>query len=133
MIVTRLSQACMCAASVVALTSCGLFSSKPAPTSAAHGSQEFDPYANTWKPADRAVVPPPSEPNALLAENKAEAARQNSTLNKAGRAVGNTATAVGQAVKKPLEWLPFGKKAEAPVEEVKPAVPVTATSAAKPQ
>lgn len=121
---------------VVSLTSCGLFGPKPAPvTSAAQGAQEFDPYTNAWKPANRIVVPGPSQPNAALAQQREEAARENSALEKAGRA----ASAVGRAVKKPLEWLPGGKKKEEPAmitppteEELKTALPAIPVTPAKP-
>lgn len=118
------------------LTSCGLFGPKPAPvTSAAQGAQEFDPYTNAWKPANRIVVPGPSQPNAALAQKREEAARENSVLGKAERA----ASTVGRAVKKPLEWLPGGKKEEAPAmltppteEELKTALPAIPMNQAKP-
>ena len=103
------------------LSACG---SKPTPAPVATGPQEFDPYSNSWRASNRIVTPPPSQPNQALAEQQEAAAREDSTLNRAGRAVGSTADAVGRAVKKPLEWLPFGKKEEAPAEEVQPAVPV---------
>ena len=128
------------AALAASLTSCGLFGPKPAPvTSAAQGAQEFDPYTNAWKPANRIVTPGPSQPNAALAQRKADSARENSALGKAGRAVSTTASAVGRAVTKPLEWLPGGKKEEAPAmltppteEELKTALPAIPMTPAKP-
>lgn len=117
-------KALACGALALCLSSCGLFSSKPKPVaSGPAGPLEFDSFSNSWKPSTQVVTPPPSEPNATLAEQQAAAKREDSTLKKAGRAVGNTAGAVGRAVKKPLGWLPFGKKDEAPAEEVQPAVP----------
>jgi hypothetical protein len=126
MISIRLSQLLACATLIGALSSCGMFGSGSSQANTAPSAQEFDPFSNSWKPAGQIVTPPPSEPNAALAEQKAEQERQSSALNKVGRAVGNTASAAGRVVKKPLEWLPFGKKDEAPVEEVKPAAPAKA-------
>lgn len=124
---------------VLCLTSCGLFGPKTAPaTYANQGAQEFDPYTNAWKPATRIVVPGPSQPNAALAQQKADTAKDNNPLTKAGRAVGNTASAVGRAVSKPLEWLPGGKKEEGPAmltppteEELKTALPAIPMTPAK--
>lgn len=110
-----------CGTLALGLSSCGLFSSKQQPVGVAE-QQQFDPFSNTWKPSTQVITPPPSEPNATLAEQQAAAKREAGALKKAGRAVGNTAGAVGRAVKKPLSWLPFGKKDEVPIEEVQPAV-----------
>lgn len=119
----RLLQVLACATVAGALSSCGMFGSGSSQHAAATGTQEFDPFSNSWKPAGQIVTPPPSEPNAALAEQKEASKRENSTISKVGRAVGNTASATGRVLKKPLEWLPFGKKDEEPVEEVKPAAP----------
>ncbi len=104
-----------------------MFSQKTAHIAPA-GQQEFDPYSNTWRPSGQVVTPPPSQPNAQLAEREAEARREDSALNKAGRAMSNTAGAMGRAVKKPLDWLPFGKKDEPAVEGAAP-MPPAATAA----
>jgi hypothetical protein len=98
-----------------------MFGSKPSQPVASTTANEFDPYAHTWKASERVVTPPPSQPNAALAAQDAAAKQENSTLNKAGRMVASTASAVGRVAKKPLEWLPFGKKDEAPVGDGKPA------------
>lgn len=97
----------------VLLSSCG---SRPAAAPVAAGPQEFDPYTNSWRASNRVVTAPPSQPNLALAAQQEEAAREDNALNRAGRAVSS-------AVKKPLQWLPFGKKDEVPDEEVLPAVP----------
>jgi hypothetical protein len=96
-----------------------MFGSKPSGpmVSQSGSSQEFDPYSNSWRSTQRVVTPPPSQPNAALAEQQAATKREDGALNKAGKAMSNTASAVGRAVKKPLEWLPFGKKDEAPAVE----------------
>jgi hypothetical protein len=93
-----------------------MFSSKPSETMVSRNasSQEFDPYSNTWRSTERVVTPPPSQPNAALAEQQAAAKREDGALSKAGKAMSNTASAVGRAVKKPLGWLPFGKKDDVP-------------------
>ncbi len=112
MILKRVSLALICAASAAALTSCGMFGSKPAPAPSYAGGQEFDPYTNSWKPAQRVAVGT-SQPNAMLAQRAEEQKRENTFIKKTGRAVNNTATAAGNAVKKPLKWIPFvGKKGE---------------------
>lgn len=119
----RFLQIIVCGSVAFSLSSCGLFSSRSSEAAVtAPGALEFDHYSNTWKPSTRVVTPPPSQPNQALAEQEEAAKRENSTLNKAGRAVTNTAGAVGRAVKKPFGWLPFGKKDEAPAEVVQPAV-----------
>lgn len=120
MIVKRSLTALLCLASVAALSSCGMFGSKSQPTTGAYvGGQEFDLYSNTWKPTQRVVTPSASQPNAMLAEKEAEAKRQNSLINRTSRAMNNTATAAGEAVKKPLKWIP-GMKKEQPQEKVDP-------------
>jgi hypothetical protein len=122
MIPRRLLQVLMCSSAAVALSACGMFGSKPAQPMAAAGSQEFDPFSNSWKASEKIVTPPPSEPNVALAEQQAAAKREASALNKAGRAMSSTVSVVGRAVKKPLGWLPFGKKDTATDAEAKPAV-----------
>ena len=122
MMLQRFLQISACGAVAFSLSACGLFGSRSPEPVAATGALEFDHYSNTWKPSARVVTPPPAQPNAALAAKEEADKRENSTLNKAGRAVTNTAGAVGRAVKKPLGWLPFGKKDEAPSEEVQPAV-----------
>jgi hypothetical protein len=103
-----------CSGVALGLSACGMFGEKTAHI-APSSQMEFDPYANTWRQSGRVVTPPPSQPNAALAQQQPE----ESTLDKAGRAMGETASAVGRAVKKPLEWLPFGKKeAEGPAVDV---------------
>jgi hypothetical protein len=121
MILPRLVHGLACSSAAFALSACGMFGSKPSPAVASTGAQQFDKYSSTWKPSEKIVKPPPSEPNATLAEQEAAAKRENSTLNKAGRAMSNTVGAVGRVVKKPLDWLPLGKKDTATGEE-KPAV-----------
>jgi hypothetical protein len=119
--ISRLFQTLACGTVALGLSACGMFGSKPAQPVASTGAKEFDPYAHTWKVTGRVVTPPPSEPNAALAAQDAAAKQENSTLNKAGRMVASTASAVGRVAKKPLEWLPFGKKDEAAVGDGKPA------------
>jgi hypothetical protein len=120
----RFFQTFACGGVALGLTACGMFGSKPAEVShASVGAQEFDPFANTWKTSGGAVTPPPSQPNAALAEREAAEKQENSALSKAGRAMNTTASAVGRAVKKPLGWLPFGKKDEAAVETEETARP----------
>jgi hypothetical protein len=116
MISRRLLQVLACGSVALGLSACGMFGSKPPRQVATSGAQEFDPYANTWKSTGRVVTPPPSEPNAALAMQEAAAKQENSALNKAGRAMNSTASAVTRAAKKPLEWLPFGKKDEPVVD-----------------
>jgi hypothetical protein len=120
--VRRIFSALVCSTSVVALSACGMFGSKVERPVAATGPQEFDPYSNTWTTATRVVTPPPSQPNATLAEQQAQAKRDDSMMNKASRAMSNTASSVSRAVKKPLGWLPFGKKYEGEVEKVQPEI-----------
>jgi hypothetical protein len=120
MISQRLLQTLACSTVAFGLSACGMFGSKTSQPVASTAAQEFDPYAHTWKATGRVVTPPPSQPNAALAAQDAAAKQENSTLNKAGRAVASTASAVGRVAKKPLEWLPFGKKDEAPAEDGKP-------------
>jgi hypothetical protein len=120
-----------CGAVALSLSGCGLFGSgsKAERPVAATGAQEYDPYAHTWRASNRVVTPPRSEPSTALAQQQEAAKRENSTLNKAGRAMTNTAGAVGRAVKKPLEWLPFGKKDETVPDDAKPAVATPKTAA----
>jgi hypothetical protein len=124
----RLLQIIACGAAALGLSACGMFGSKPSQSSAAANAQEFDPYARTWRASGRTITPPPSEPNAALAEREAAAKQENSAFNKAGRAMNTTASAVGRAVKKPLDWLPFGKKDEAAAEAAT-ATPAPKTAA----
>jgi hypothetical protein len=124
----RLLQIFACGAAVLGLSACGMFGSKPAESSASVSAQEFDPYARTWKASGRTITPPPSEPSAALAAREAAAKEENSAFNKAGRAMKTTASAVTGVVKKPLEWLPFGKKDEASAEGATPA-PTAKTAA----
>jgi hypothetical protein len=119
----RFSQTFACGGIALGLTACGMFGSKPAESHASVGAQEFDPFANTWKASGRTVTPPPSQPNAALAEREAAEKQENSALSKAGRAMNTTASAVSRAVKKPLGWLPFGKKDEAAAETEETARP----------
>ena len=126
MISQRFIQILACSTVAAGLSACGMFD-KPAPHVASTGTQEFDPYSHQWRSSGRVVTPPPSEPNAAIAERQALAKNEDSTLNKAGRAMSSTASAVGRAVKKPLEWMPFGKKDEAPTEEVKTTEPAKTT------
>jgi hypothetical protein len=105
-----------CSFAALSLSACGLFDSKSSSVTAT-GAQEFDPYSNSWRASHKVVTPGPSEPNAAIAEQQAAAKRDSNALAKAGRAMGNTASAVGRVVKKPLGWLPFGKKDEASVED----------------
>jgi hypothetical protein len=112
----RLLQVLACGSVAIGLSACGMFDSKPPREAVATGPQEFDPYANTWRTTQRVVTPPPSEPNRALAAQAAAEKEENSALNKAGRAMNNTASAVTRAVKKPLEWWPFGKKDEQAVD-----------------
>ena len=113
------------------LTSCGLFGSASQPTNRPQAALEFDPFTHTWKPSSHVVVPPASEPNMELAEKKAAAAKENNALNKVGRAVGNTASAAGRVVQKPLEWFAPKKEqpdqpSEAEMREALPALPAKA-------
>jgi hypothetical protein len=117
----RLLQIFACGAAALGLSACGMFGSKPSESTSAANAQEFDPYARTWRASGRTITPPPSEPNAALAEREAAAKQENSAFNKAGRAMKTTASAVGGVVKKPLDWLSFGKKDEAAAEESTPA------------
>jgi hypothetical protein len=119
----------VCSTSALALSSCGMFGSKQERPVASAGTQEFDPFSNSWTTASRVVTPPPAQPNAALAEQAAQAKREDGALNKAGRAMSSTAGAVGRVVKKPLDWLPFGKKDEAAVEEAVPATAAPKTAA----
>lgn len=112
MILKRCALSLVCISAAATLTSCGLFGgSKAQPTGAYVGGQEFDPYSNSWKPTQRVVTPPASQPNAELARRAEEQKKQDGLINKTTRAVTSTATAAGAAVKKPLKWVPFvGKK-----------------------
>lgn len=112
----RLLQVLACGSVALGLSACGMLDSKPPRHAAVSGPQEFDPYANTWRTSQRVVTPPPSEPNAALAAQAAADKEENKALNKAGRAMNSTASAVTRAVKKPLEWWPFGKKDEPVVD-----------------
>jgi hypothetical protein len=116
----RLFQISACGGLAFGLSACGMLGSKPSASQASADSQEFDPFAHTWRTSGRTVTPPPSEPNAALAEREAAEKQENSALNKAGRAMNTTASAVGRVVKKPLGWLPFGKKDDESGDEVKP-------------
>ncbi len=122
MILQRFLQILACSAVALSLSACGLFGSRSSEPVAGPGALEFDHYSNSWKPSTRVVTPPPAQPNAALVEKEEAEKRENGALKKAGRAVGNTAGAVGRVVKKPFGWLPFGKKDATTVEEVQPAV-----------
>ena len=119
---SRLVQPAVYLALAVGLSSCSMFGSKSSPTASAPvGAQEFDSYSNTWKPASRVVVPPPSEPNAEIAAQKEQLKKENSVVKKMGRGAGE----VGKTIAKPLKWVPFvgGKKGEASTDpnEVDPS------------
>lgn len=127
MTVKNCTSALFCAVAAMALTSCGTSglnlgfgssSSSPAPTYTG-GGQEFDPYSNSWRPA-RTVAVPTSQPNAYLAQKAEEQKKENSIMKKTSRAMNNTATAAGNAVKKPLKWVPFVGNKEKTQEQVDP-------------
>ncbi|MFZ4763821.1 MAG: hypothetical protein ACOYMN_02610 [Roseimicrobium sp.] len=132
MIYKDLSSFVTVVAMATTLTSCGMFGSSSRTASSATAAQEFDPFTHTWKPSSRVVVPPASQPNVEYAERKAAEEKENNTLSQVGRAVGNTASAAGRAVKKPLEWFAPSKKeepdqpSEAEMREALPALPAKA-------
>jgi hypothetical protein len=115
----RLLPVFVCSTAALGLSACGMFSAKPERPVAATSTQEFDPYSNTWATSSRVVTPPPSQPNASLAEQQAQEKKESGTLSKAGRAMSNTASAVGRAVKKPLGW--FKKKDDGTVDDAPPS------------
>ncbi|MEZ0387363.1 MAG: hypothetical protein ACAI34_09875 [Verrucomicrobium sp.] len=119
---SRLVLPAVCLVLAAGLSSCSMFGSKSSSTASAPvGAQEFDPYSNTWKPAGRVVVPPPSQPNADIAAQKEALKKENSMVKKVGRGAGE----VGKTITKPLKWIPFvgGKKGEASADpnEVDPS------------
>jgi hypothetical protein len=123
MTVKNCTPALFCALAAMALTSCGMsgfsFGSKSSTPTYSGGGQEFDPYSNSWKPAQR-VVTTTSEPNAYLAQKAEEQKKENSIMKKTSRAVSSTATATAEAVKKPLKWVPFVGGKEKSQDQVDP-------------
>lgn len=71
-------------------------------------SQEFDPHTHTWKPATHVATVAPAEPNETLAQSAQAKKKENSVINKVGRA----GSSVGNTLKKPFGWLPWNKKSD---------------------
>jgi len=99
MISARLSRLALGLTVAAVVSSCSMFSSSEPRQSA--GQQEFDPMTNTWQPSTRVVAVQPGQPATPMTPASAAEPEKEGTLKK-----------VGNTLKKPLKWRPFGKKAE---------------------